>query len=421
MNTLEVARKPLHKQLYFQILIAVIIGVVLGHFDPSLGVKLKPFGDGFIKLIKMLLAPVIFMTVVLGIARMGDMKSVGRVGAKALLYFEVVSTVALVIGLVVVSLLRPGVGMNITAESLDAKVADQFLTVAKQTNAIDFFLNIIPTSVGDAFVRGNMLQIILLSILFGVGLSHFGEKSRPVLDVLEGAQNGFFAIVAMVMKLAPLGALGAISFTVGKFGIGTLAALGQLIVSVYVTCALFIFIILAGIAKYAGVSILRIIREFKEELIITFATSSTEAVLPQVMARIEKNGCTKSVVGMVVPTGYTFNADGTSIYLTMAVVFLAQALNIHLGWMELATILGVAIFTSKGSAGVAGAGFVALAATLSSMDHIPVASLAVLLGVDPFINQARAVTNLIGNILATVVVADWEGEFDRERADAILA
>jgi aerobic C4-dicarboxylate transport protein len=412
--------KKIYQQLYFRILIAVLIGAGLGHFYPQFGADMKPFGDGFIKLIKMLLAPIIFATVVLGIARMGDMKEVGRVGAKALIYFEVVSTLALIIGLVVVNVMKPGAGMNVDAAALDTKSIAQYVSVAKQQTAVDFFLNIIPTSVGDAFVRGNMLQIILFSLLFGIGLSRFRDKAKPALDVLDSVQNGLFGIVGMVMQLAPLGAFGAMAFTVGKFGIGTLASLGQLIVCVYVTCLIFIVGVLGVIAKISHVSLLRLVRYIKEEVVITFATSSTEAVLPQIMAKLERLGCEKSIVGLVVPTGYTFNADGTSIYLTMAAIFLAQATNTPLTLFDQLTVLGVAILTSKGSAGVAGAGFVALAATLSSLDSIPVAGLAILLGVDPFINQARAVTNLIGNALATIVVADWEKGFDRSEAEAIV-
>ena len=414
-------KRKLYQQLYFKILIAVMVGAVLGHSYPQLGAEMKPLGDAFIKLIKMLLAPIIFATVVIGIAKMGDMREVGRVGAKALIYFEVVSTLALVIGMVVVNILKPGVGMNIDVSTLDTKSISQFVTVAKQQNAVDFFLNIIPTSIGDAFVRGNMLQIILFSVLFGVGLSRFRDKAKPALDVLESIQTGLFAIVGMVMHLAPFGAFGAMAFTVGKFGIGTLASLGQLIVATYVTCILFIVVILGLIAKMTRVSLYRLIRYIKEECVITFATSSTEAVLPQIMVKLENLGCQKPIVGMVVPSGYTFNADGTSIYLTMAAIFLAQATNTPLSLLDQLTVLGVAILTSKGSAGVAGAGFVALAATLSSLDSIPVAGLAILLGVDPFVNQARAVTNLIGNTLATVVVANWEKGYDRDQAEAVLS
>lgn len=414
----NIAPKKIYHQLYFRILIAVLIGAGLGYFYPHLGADMKPLGDAFIKLIRMLLAPIIFATVVLGIARMGDMKEVGRVGAKALIYFEVVSTLALIIGLVVVNIMKPGTGMNVDVQALDTKSIAQYVTVAKQQTAVDFFLNIIPTSVGDAFVRGNMLQIILFSLLFGIGLSRFREKAKPALDVLESIQNGMFGIVGMVMQLAPFGAFGAMAFTVGKFGIGTLASLGQLIVCVYVTCLLFIVGVLGIIAKLTRISLFRLIRYIKEEVVITFATSSTEAVLPQIMVKLERLGCEKSIVGMVVPTGYTFNADGTSIYLTMAAIFLAQATNTPLSLFDQLTVLGVAILTSKGSAGVAGAGFVALAATLSSMDSIPVAGLAILLGVDPFINQARAVTNLIGNALATIFVANWENGFDRSQAEA---
>jgi Na+/H+-dicarboxylate symporter len=368
----------------------------------------------------MLLAPIIFATIVVGIAKMGSIREVGRVGIKALIYFEVVSSLALIIGLVVVNVLRPGAGMNIDARSLDTGQLDAYTSAAKSMRPVDFFLDLIPSSVFDAFVKGNMLQVILFSVLFGIALAQFRDKAKPMIDVLDSALHGLFGIVRIVMRLAPLGAFGAIAFTVGKYGLVSLASLGRLMLGVYITSAAFIVIVLGLIARLNRVSLWRLLQYIKDEIVITFATCSTEAVLPRMMAKLENLGCAKPVVGMVLPAGYTFNADGTSIYLTMAAIFLAQATNTPLTLADQLVVLGVLLFTSKGSAGVAGAGFVTLAATLGSMDKIPIASLALLLGVDRFINEARAVTNLIGNAVATITVARWEGAFDEARAATVL-
>jgi DAACS family dicarboxylate/amino acid:cation (Na+ or H+) symporter/aerobic C4-dicarboxylate transport protein len=408
--------------LYFQVVVCVLLGIILGLVKPDWGEAMKPVGDGFIKLIKMLLAPIIFGTIVVGIAKMGNLKEVGRVGVKALIYFEIVSTLALVIGLIVVNVFQPGVGMNIDPANLDAKAIASYTSAAKQQNAVGFFMDIIPASVGDAFVKGNMLQIILFALLFGlaVALLHDRSKKEMVINVIDSLLHGLFGIVSMVMRLAPLGAFGAMAFTVGKYGLGTLMSLGKLILCVYITSIAFVFILLGAIAWMTRISLWKFLKFIREEIVITFATCSTEAVLPRMMAKLEHLGCSKPVVGLVLPTGYTFNADGTAIYMTMAAIFIAQAMNIQLTIWDQMLVLGVLLFTSKGSAGVAGAGFVTLAATLASMDSIPVAGMVLLLGVDRFINEARAVTNLIGNGIATVAVAKWEGAFDAKRAADVL-
>lgn len=406
--------------LYFQVIVGVALGIAVGLLAPAWGESLKPLGDGFVKLVKMLLAPIIFGTIVVGIAKMGSIQSVGRVGIKALVYFEVVSTLALVIGLVVVNVLRPGAGMNVDAHALETKQLETYTTAAKSMRPVDFLLDIIPSSVLDAFVKGNMLQVILFSVLFGIALAQFRDKSRPMIELLESVLAGLFGIVGMIMRLAPLGAFGAIAFTVGKYGVGTLASLGRLMLGVYITSIAFVVVVLGAIARFNRVSLWRLLRYIKDEIVVTFATCSTEAVLPRMMDKLERLGCSKPVVGMVLPAGYTFNADGTSIYLTMAAIFLAQATNTPLTLGDQLVMLGVLLFTSKGSAGVAGAGFVTLAATLGSMNKIPAASLALLLGVDRFMNEARAVTNLIGNAVATIAVARWENAFDETKASAVL-
>ncbi len=410
----------LFKNLFFQVVLGVLIGVLIGVLKPAWGESLKPLGDGFINLIKMLLAPIIFGTIVTGIAKMGSLKEVGRVGVKALVYFEIVSTLALIIGLVVVNMLKPGVGMNIDAATLDAGSVATYTSTAKSQSIVGFLLDIIPSSVGDVFIRGNMLPVILFSVLFGLALAQLPDRGKVIVAVIDSVLHGLFGIVRMIMYLAPLAALGAMAFTVGRYGLGSLAPLGWLIAGVYLTSLIFIVFVLGPIARANRVSLWKFLRYIKDELVIVFATSSTEAVLPQMMTKLEDLGCAKPVVGMVLPTGYTFNADGTSIYLTMAAVFVAQATNTHLSLGDQLLVLGVLVLTSKGSAGVAGAGFVTLAATLASMDKIPVAGMALLLGVDRFINQARAVTNLIGNGVATIVVARWENAFDQKQADAVL-
>lgn len=414
--------KRLFSTLYFQVLVGIVIGGLIGYFFPHTGTALKPFGDGFIKLIKMLLGPIVFLTVVLGVARMGDVKRVGRVGLKAVVYFEIVSSLALIIGLVVGSVFHPGSAMHVDPATLDLKAVQGYASAAKQQHGIAaFLLNIIPSSAVGAFAAGDMLQIILFSVLLGVALSHLGTRVQTLLTVLDDFLQGMFRIVWIVMRLAPLGAGGAIAFTIGSYGIGTMASYGKLIACLYLTTALFVFVVLAAIAAMCRISLWKFLRYIKEEILVTFGTASTEAVLPKMLAKLEFLGCERTVVGMVLPAGYTFNADGTSIYLTMATLFVAQATGTHLSLWDQLVILGVALFTSKGIAGVAGGGFVALAATLSSMNKIPVAALVLLLGIDRFLNEARAVANLIGNGIATIAVAKWEGQFDQSRAEAVLS
>jgi aerobic C4-dicarboxylate transport protein len=418
MSTNKVSR--LFSHLYFQVILAVVLGIVVGFLKPGWGESLKPLGDGFIKLIRMLLAPIIFGTIVVGVARMGSLKEVGKVGVKALVYFEIVSTLALVIGLVVVNVLKPGVGMNIDPATLDTKSLETYASAAKSRGAVDFFMDIIPSSAVDAFARGSMLQVILFSVLFGLALAQLPDRGKMIVDVIDAVLRGFFGVVRMIIRLAPLGAFGAMAFTVGKYGLGSLTSLGRLMAGVYITSLFFIIVVLGTIGRYSGISLWKFLKYIEDEIVIVFATCSTEAVLPRMMDKLERLGCAKPVVGMVLPTGYVFNVDGTSIYLTMAAVFIAQATNTHLSIGDQLLVLGVLVFTSKGSGGVAGAGFVTLAATLSSMDKIPVAGLTLLLGVDRFINEARAVTNLIGNGIATIAVARWENAFDEKQANAIL-
>lgn len=420
MDTAKGKRTSLLGQLYFQVLLGFLLGIVVGYCWPGFGESLKPLGDGFIKLIKMLLAPIIFGTVVVGIAKMGNLKEVGRVGIKALVYFEIVSTLALAIGLVVVNVLQPGVGMNIDPSTLDAKSLATYTSAAKQQDAAGFFMDIIPSSFADAFVKGNMLQIILISVLFGLALAQLPDRGKVIVEVIDSVLHGLFGIVRFVMHLAPLAAFGAMAFTIGKYGVGTLGAFGKLIGGVYLTSAIFIFLVLGLIARMNRFSLWKYLKFFKDEILITFATASTEAVLPRMMVKLEQLGCAKPVVGLVLPAGYTFNADGSSIYLTMGAIFVAQATNTPLTLSDQLIVLAVCLFTSKGSAGVAGAGFIALAATLASMDKIPVAGLVLLVGIDRFVNSARAVTNLIGNGIATIVVARWEKAFDEKRARAML-
>jgi aerobic C4-dicarboxylate transport protein len=410
----------LFTHLYFQVILGVIIGVIIGVINPGFGESLKPLGDAFIKLIKMLLAPIIFGTIVVGIAKMGNLKEVGRVGVKALIYFEVVSTIALVIGLVVINISRPGVGMNVNPSAIDTQSISNYTNVAKHRDFVSFLMDIIPSSVIDAFAKGNILQIILFSVLFGLALAQLPNRGQVIVNVIDSALHGLFGIVRFIMRLAPIAALGAMAFTIGAYGLHTLVSFARLMSDVYITSIIFVFVILGTIAKMNNISLWKFIKFIKDEILIVFATASTEAVLPQMMEKLEKLGCSKPVVGMVLPAGYTFNADGTSIYLTMAAIFIAQATNTHLTLWDQIIVLGVLLLTSKGSAGVAGAGFVTLAATLASMDKIPVAGMVLLLGVDRFINEARAVTNLIGNGIATVAVARWEKAFDEKQAASIL-
>jgi aerobic C4-dicarboxylate transport protein len=413
-------KQKFYNVLYYRVLFAIVVGIFLGYFYPKIGTEMKPLGDGFIQLIKMLIAPIIFTTVVVGIASMGDMKKVGRVGLKALLYFEIVSSIALVIGLIVVNILQPGVGINANPATLDSTSIASYTTAAKSLSTVGFFMNIIPNTVVDAFAKGDILQVLLFSILFGFSLTALGEKGKPLVTFFDQISKALFGIVGMIMKVAPIGAFGAMSFTIGKYGIHTLVSLGKLMAGVYITSFLFIFIVIGLIAKFNGFSIWKFIKYIKEEMFIVLGTSSSESVLPRMIDKMEKLGCSKSVVGLVIPTGYSFNLDGTSIYLTMAAIFIAQACNIQLSIVQQITILAVLMLTSKGAAAVTGGGFITLAATLASISTIPVAGLTLLLGVDRFMSEARALTNLIGNGVATIVVSKWEKEFDAERADLIL-
>jgi aerobic C4-dicarboxylate transport protein len=414
-HTSAATKKPLYKSLYFQVICAIVIGVLLGFFYPSAGESMKPFGDGFIKLIKMIIAPIIFCTVVLGIAGMEDMKKVGKTGGYALLYFEVVSSIALVVGLTIINIVQPGAGMNIDPSTLDTKALAAFTKPGALTGTTDFLLNVIPNTVIDAFAKGEILQVLLFAVLFGFALHKFGGRGTLVFDLIEKTSHVLFVIVGYIMKVAPLGAFGAMAFTIGKFGVGSLLSLGKLMATFYLTCVLFVFVVLGLIAWYHGFSILKFVRYIKEELLIVLGTSSSESVLPRMMAKMENLGVKKSTVGLVIPTGYSFNLDGTSIYLTMAAVFIAQATNTPMTLTQQVTLLLVLLLTSKGAAGVTGSGFIVLAATLSAVGHVPVAGLALILGIDRFMSEARALTNLIGNGVATIVVAKWTGDLDRDR------
>jgi Na+/H+-dicarboxylate symporter len=418
------ARKPRSflGPLWLQVLVAVGLGALVGALFPHAAAQLKPLGDGFIRLISMTLAPIIFISVVLGIAGMGNLKEVGRVGVKALLYFEAVSTIALVLGLIAVNVLHPGRGMNIQPAALNAQAVSGYAATAqKQPGVADFLLNIIPSSIVGAFSGGNMLQIILVGVLFGLALSQFRAAARPLIEILELVLKVMFGIVGLIMTLAPIGAFGAMAYSVGQYGLGSLAQLAQFAVEVWIVALVFVVVVLGTIARLARFSLYRLLRYLREELLITFGTSSTEAVLAPVMMKLEKLGCDKTVVGMVTPAGYTFNADGTAIYLSMGAIFIAQATNAPLTLRDQIVVLLVLMLTSKGSAGVAGAGFVTLAATLATMPQIPAGGLVLLLGVERLVNAARALVNIIGNSVATIVVARWENAFDAECAERVLA
>ena len=414
------AKPPLYRSLYFQVICAVIAGVALGHLYPALGADMKPLGDGFIKLIKMMIAPIIFCTVVVGIAGMEDMKKVGKTGGLALLYFEVVSTFALIIGLVLVNVFQPGAGMNVDASTLDTKSIAAYTGPGKMVGTTDFLLNIIPTALVDAFAKGEIFQVLLIAVLFGFALHRFGGRGTMVFDFIEKTSHVLFTIVGFIMKLAPIGAFGAMAFTIGKYGVGSLFSLGKLMGAFYLTCLLFIFVVLGLIARFHGFSIWKFIKYIKEELLIVLGTSSSESVLPRMMEKMENLGAKKTTVGLVIPTGYSFNLDGTSIYLTMAAVFIAQATNTPMTLTQELTLLAVLLLTSKGAAGITGSGFIVLAATLSAVGTVPVAGLALILGIDRFMSEARALTNLIGNGVATLVVAKWTGDLDVDRLNAGL-
>lgn len=408
------------KRLYTQVIIAILIGIALGVWLPNFAQQLKPLGDGFIKLIKMMIAPIIFCTIVTGIAGMKNMKTAGRVGLKAIIYFEIVTTLALIIGLIIVNLLQPGKGMHVDAASLDTSGIQTYIQQSKSTGFVDFLLHIIPDTIISAFAEGNILQVLFFAILFGAALSTIGTKAQPILHALESIEDGLFAMMRFIMKLAPLGALGAIAFTIGKYGFGSLASLGKLMICFYATCIIFIIFVLGSILKYFGFNILRLLRYMADELWVVLGTSSSESALPSLMQKLERLGCSESVVGLVVPTGYSFNLDGTSIYLTMAAVFITQAMDIPLSLPQQIELLLVLLLTSKGAAGVTGAGFITLAATLPVLEHIPVASVALILGIDRFMSEARALTNIIGNAVATIIVARSEKQIDMHQAKGLI-
>ena len=410
------------RNLYLQVLVAIVIGIALGFFDPELGAKMKPLGDAFIKAVKMLIGPVIFCTVVGGLASMSDLRKLGRVGWKSLLYFEVVTTLALVIGLIVANVLKPGANVHADPASLDTSALATYTATAKEHGVVPFLMNIIPDTFVGAFANGEILQVLFLAILFGIVLAHLGGAARPVTILIHDMAGVFFGIVNIVTRAAPIAAFGAMAFTIGKYGVKALASLGMLMVCVYATCLLFVFLVLGGIARLHGFGIWRILKLIKEELLIVLGTSSSETALPLLMQKLKKNGCGESVVGIVVPSGYSFNLDGTSIYLTMAVIFIAQATGVSLTLGEELSILGVLLLTSKGAAAVTGGGFITLAATLATTGNkIPLAGLALILGVDRFMSEARAITNLIGNAVAALVISKWENEFDPVEGKAVLA
>ncbi len=415
------ARLAIFRSLYAQVLVAVVIGAIIGFTFPQAGVALKPLGDGFIKLIKMMIGPIIFCTVVLGISGMEDLKKVGKTGGLALVYFEVVSTIALLIGLLVVNLVRPGAGVNADPATLDAAAVQQYATAETPHGFAEYVLNVIPSTIVGAFASGEVLQVLLFSVLFGFALHAAGGRQLKVFGLIDQLAAVLFRIVGFIMRLAPLGALGAMAFTIGKYGLGALISLGKLMACFYATCLLFVFVVLGGIARWNGFSIWSFIRYIKEELFIVLGTSSSESVLPRMMTRLEDLGVEKSVVGLVIPTGYSFNLDGTAIYLTMAAVFIAQATNTPLDLTHQLTLLAVLLLTSKGAAGVTGSGFIVLAATLSAVGQVPVAGVALILGIDRFMSEARSLTNLVGNGVATVVVGKWCGQVDDARLRERLA
>ncbi len=404
--------KPFYAQLYVQVLAAITAGILLGHFYPDLGASLKPLGDAFVKLVKMIIAPVIFLTVTTGIAGMSDMKKVGRVAGKAMLYFLTFSTLALVVGLVVANLVQPGAGMNIDPATLDAEAVAKYADKAHETTITGFLMSIIPDTVVSAFSEGNILQVLFFSVLFGLALGMTGDHGKPVLNFMQNLTYPIFKLVAILMKAAPIGAFGAMAFTIGKYGIGSVINLAFLVFCFYLTAFLFVVIVLGAVARYNGFSVFKLIRYLKEELLLVLGTSSSEAALPSLIQKMERAGASRSVVGLVVPTGYSFNLDGTNIYMTMAALFIAQATNTDLTLGQEILLLAVAMLSSKGAAGITGAGFITLAATLSVVPTVPVAGMALILGVDRFMSEVRALTNFIGNAVATLVVARWENELD---------
>lgn len=418
----EAKRKPLYKSLYIQVLCAIVIGAVLGHVAPDLGAKMKPLGDGFIKLIKMMVGPIIFCTVVTGITAMDNMKQAGRVGLKAMIYFAVLSGFSLFIGLVIANVVKPGEGMNIDPATLSQDAVKSYTGNKEQVESLtDFILHVIPTTAVEAFASGEILQVLFFALIFAGAIMVMGEKGKPVVKIIDQFSHVFFSIIGIIMKVAPIGAFGAMAFTVGEYGVGSLLPLGKLLICFYVTCLLFVFVVIAAILAYTGLNIFHFVRYIKEEIFIVFGTCSSETVFPRMIDKLTALGCDKSVVGMVLPTGYSFNLDGTAIYLTMAAIFLAQATNTPMTIQEELILLGVMMLTSKGAAGVVGTAFVALAATLASIGHIPVAAIALILGIDRFMAEGRAVTNLIGNGVATLFIAKLENELDVEKAKRILS
>jgi len=408
------------KSLYFQVLIATIIAIIFGHFMPDQAVLMKPLGDGFIKLIKMIIPPVIFCTIVLGLVGMEDLKQMGRLGFKMLVYFEVLTTFALIIGYATANLIKPGLGMNIDIESLSTKGLEQYVQVAHNSNFIDFILNIIPTTIFSAFVNGEILPILFISLIFGFALSTLEKQCPNIISGIEQLSQILFKIVSIIMRLAPIGAFGAMSYTIGKYGIGSLNQLGFLILSFYTTCILFIFVVLGVITKICGINIWSFLKYIKEEIFLVLGTSSSESALLSIMKKLENLGCKKSIVGVTIPAGYSFNLDGTCIYFTMAIIFLSQALNLNLSFSQELGLILVLLLTSKGAAGVTGSGFIILAATLSISNSIPLAALTLILGIDRFMSEARAITNLIGNSVATIAIAKWEKALDMKKVRNVL-
>ncbi|MEC3877986.1 C4-dicarboxylate transporter DctA [Parapedobacter sp. 10938] len=413
--------KNLFKLLYFQVVIAIIIGILIGHFYPSVGIQLKPLGDGFIKLIKMVIAPLIFCSIVLGIAGMEDVKKIGKVGVKALLYFQISTIAAMLLGVMVINIVKPGEGMHVDPQTLDTSEVSSYITQSEHQNSVkDFLLDIIPENVFGALSSGNLLQVLFFAVLFGYGLSRIGAKADPAIRVMQSFLDGLFAVIRMIMRVAPIGAMGAIGFTIGKYGISSLSSLGLLMLCFYGTCLLYVFLVAGTFLRYYGISIFKVLRYIKEELLVVLGTSSSESVLPAIMQKLEKMGCSKPVVGLTIPTGYSFNLDGTAIYLTMAAIFLSKALDMPMNLMDQLFLLFVLTITSNGAAGVTGSGFIILAATLPVVGHMPVESVALIFGIDRFMSEARALTNIIGNTAATLVVARWENELDMDQLKSEL-
>ncbi|WEK06446.1 MAG: dicarboxylate/amino acid:cation symporter [Candidatus Devosia phytovorans] len=412
---------PLYKHLYVQVIVAIIIGIALGHFWPAIGTEMKPLGDAFIKLVKMIIAPVIFLTVATGIAGMSDLGKVGKVVGKAMIYFLTFSTLALIVGLIVANVVQPGAGLNIDPATLDQSAVQGYADQAHETTIIGFLMSIIPNTMVSALAEGNILQVLFVAVLFGIALSSVGERGKPVLDFFQAIMAPVFKIVSMLMKFAPIGAFGAMAFTIGRYGIGSIANLALLVGTFYATAFFFVAVVLGAVAKYNGFSIFALIRYIREELLLVLGTSSSEAALPTLMQKMEAAGAKKSVVGLVIPTGYSFNLDGTNIYMTMAALFIAQATGIELSLWEQIVLLLVAMLSSKGAAGITGAGFITLAATLSVVPSVPIAGMALILGIDRFMSECRALTNLVGNAVACLVVARWEGELDEDQMRLALS